>query len=54
MFGGVVRIRTGVHGFAIRCVIDGEIKSVYASTRAIKRGLVVKPFRVPAETKAKA
>ena len=38
----------------IRCVIDGEIKSVYASTRAIKRGLVVKPFRVPAETKAKA
>jgi large subunit ribosomal protein L28 len=36
----------------IRCIIEGEIKSVYVSTRAIKRGLVVKPYRVAAETKA--
>ena len=30
----------------LRCVIDGKIVSIYASTRAIKRGLVVKPLRV--------
>ncbi len=30
----------------IRCVIDGRIKSVWVSTRAIKRGLVIKPSRV--------
>jgi large subunit ribosomal protein L28 len=36
----------------IRCMIDGEVKSVYVSTRALKKGLVVKPFRVPADTKA--
>ena len=30
----------------LRCVIDGQIKSVWVSTRAIKSGLVVKPSRV--------
>lgn len=32
----------------VRCVVDGEIVNVYASTRAIKRGLVVKPMKVKA------
>ncbi|MBA3710738.1 MAG: 50S ribosomal protein L28 [Planctomycetes bacterium] len=30
----------------LRCVIDGEIRSVWVSTRAIKRGLVIKPSKV--------
>jgi len=38
----------------VRCIVDGETVSIYASTRAIKRGLVVKPYRVPAKVKAKA
>jgi len=32
----------------IACVIDGQVTKVWASTRAIKSGLIVKPFRVPA------
>lgn len=36
----------------IRCVIDGEVKSVWVSTRAIKKGLVVKPLRVKAAASA--
>ncbi len=28
----------------LRCVIDGEIKKVWVSTRALKRGLVIKPL----------
>ena len=30
----------------LRVVIDGEVKKVWVSTRAIKRGLVVKPLAV--------
>ena len=30
----------------LRIVVDGEIKSVWVSTRALKKGLVVKPLRV--------
>jgi len=29
----------------VRCLIDGEVKRVYVSTRAIKSGLVVKPVK---------
>jgi len=29
----------------VRCVIDGKVVSVYASTRAIKSGLVVRPVK---------
>ena len=36
----------------LRCVINGEVKSVYVSTRAIKKGLVIKPSRVKAPTPA--
>ena len=32
----------------LRCLVDGEIKSVWVSTRAIKSGLVIKPLRVKA------
>lgn len=38
----------------IRCVIDGEIKSVYVSTRALKKGHVVKPLVVKKAAKAVA
>ncbi|MHC5067881.1 MAG: large ribosomal subunit protein bL28 [Planctomycetota bacterium] len=27
----------------VRCLVDGEVKRIYVSTRAIKSGLVVKP-----------
>ena len=30
----------------LRVVIDGEIKKVWVSTRALKRGLVIKPSAV--------
>lgn len=30
----------------LRCVVDGKVMSIYVSTRAIKKGLVVKPLRV--------
>ncbi|MFM2092875.1 MAG: hypothetical protein RLZZ127_3364 [Planctomycetota bacterium] len=33
----------------MKIVVDGEIKNVYVSTRAIKSGLVVRPSRVKAE-----
>ncbi len=33
----------------VRCLVDGEIKRVYVSTKAIKSGLVVKPIKKPAE-----
>lgn len=29
----------------VRCVIDGEVRRVYVSTKAIKSGLVVKPTK---------
>jgi len=32
----------------MRIVVDGEIKNVYVSMRALKSGLVVKPLRVKA------
>jgi large subunit ribosomal protein L28 len=32
----------------LRCMIDGEVRSVWVSTRAIKKGLVIKPSRVKA------
>ena len=32
----------------LRCLVDGEVRSVWVSTRAIKAGLVVKPSRVKA------
>ena len=38
----------------VRCLVDGEAKNVWVSTEAIKRGLVVKPYRVAAKTKVKA
>lgn len=38
----------------VRAVVDGEVKSVWVSTRALKSGLVVKPFRVPADKAAPA
>ncbi len=39
----------------VKAVINGEIKSIYVSTRALKKGLVVKPSRVkkPAAAAAK-
>jgi large subunit ribosomal protein L28 len=36
----------------LRCVIDGEVRSVWVSTRAIKRGLVIKPSKVKAAATA--
>ena len=30
----------------VKAVINGEIKSIYVSTRALKRGLVIKPSKV--------
>lgn len=33
----------------VRCLVDGEPKCVWVSTAAMKRGLVVKPYRVPAD-----
>jgi len=30
----------------VKAVINGEIKSIYVSTRALKKGLVIKPSRV--------
>lgn len=35
----------------LRIVVDGEIKRVWVSTSAIKRGLVVKPSKVKAAPK---
>ena len=32
----------------LRILIDGEVKRVWVSTSAIKKGLVVKPFKVKA------
>jgi large subunit ribosomal protein L28 len=32
----------------MRIVVDGEVKNVYVSTKAMKMGLVVKPSRVKA------
>ncbi len=37
----------------VRCVIDGEIKSIYVSMRALKKGLVIKPSRVKKQEPAK-
>lgn len=36
----------------LRILVDGEIKSVWVSTRAIKKGLVVKPPRTGAPATA--
>ncbi len=36
----------------MKVVIDGEVKSVYVSTRALKSGLAVRPLRVKAAAKA--
>ena len=38
----------------LRIVVDGKIQRVYVSTSAIKRGWVVKPSKVKAETTATA
>ena len=39
----------------VRAVVDGEVKSIWVSTRALKKGWVVKPSKVrkPAEAAAK-
>lgn len=39
----------------VKAVIDGEVRSIYVSTRAMKKGLVIKPSRVkkPAPAVAK-
>ncbi len=36
----------------LRILVDGEVKRVWVSTEAIKRGLVVKPIKVKAAAKA--
>jgi large subunit ribosomal protein L28 len=33
----------------LRIVLDGEVRSVWVSTKAIRQGLVVKPLRVAAD-----
>ncbi|MEK7412866.1 MAG: L28 family ribosomal protein [Planctomycetota bacterium] len=36
----------------VRIMLDGKIQSVYVSTRAMKKGLVIKPLRVKAAAPA--
>lgn len=40
----------------VRAVIDGEVRYIHASTKAIKKGLVIKPpkrnYKAPAKAKA--
>lgn len=35
----------------IRCMVDGKPQSVYVSTKAIRSGLVIKPYKVAEEAK---
>jgi large subunit ribosomal protein L28 len=38
----------------LRIVINGKVQSVYVSTRALKKGLVIKPLRVKKPAAASA
>lgn len=36
----------------VRCIVDGEVKRVYVSTKALKSGLVIKPGPATKPTEA--
>ncbi len=38
----------------VKAMIDGEVRSIYVSTRALKKGWVIKPSRVKKVEKAEA